>query len=58
MFKYHLMADNNHSDNIKIVTTISRTIHDQIEKEAKERELPFGTYVRLLLLKALKKGEL
>jgi hypothetical protein len=52
------MADNNHSDNIKIVTTISRTIHDQIEKEAKERELPFGTYVRLLLLKALKKGEL
>jgi hypothetical protein len=50
------MVDENPSDNIKIVTTVSPDTHIQLQKMAKDQELPLATLVRTLIKKAIKAG--
>jgi predicted HicB family RNase H-like nuclease len=43
-------------DSVKIVTSISRETHSQLQKMAKDQELPLATLVRTLIKKAIKAG--
>ena len=56
MLAYSLMVDETSSDNIKIVTSVSKDTHIQLQQMAKEQELPLATLVRTLIKKAIKAG--
>jgi len=40
----------------KIITSVSEQTHDQLQRMAKEQELPLATLARTLIIKALKAG--
>ena len=50
------MTDEKSPDNIKVFTTISKETHDQLKREADQRELPLATYIRLMIKRGMQVG--
>jgi predicted CopG family antitoxin len=41
---------------IKFITSVNEETYEQLQKMAKEQQLPFATLIRTLIIKALKAG--
>ena len=50
------MVEENSTENIKLVTSVSPDTYAQLKVMAKEQELPLATLARTLIKKAIKAG--